>query len=334
MEYVEGETLRKRLSGLHLTVRESLDIAIQIASALTAAHASGIVHRDIKPENVMLRPDGFVKVLDFGLAKLVSASERSRPSRRAPRSRLTPGHVVGTIAYMSPEQARGQQVDARTDVWSLGCVLYEMVAGRSPFAGQSSSDTLAAILDREPAPLARFEPDVPPEVQRIVAKALRKDRSRRYQTAQDLLLDLEALREDVRPRSSSRSGALEDGAPDGDLGPSDRTLVATAGMRRGAAQGPASGRRVVLLTTTVIALALATILIWMLRPTQRITPVPLDVVPLTSDPGNEESPSFSPDGSQVAYSWNGEKEDNYDVYVKLIDTPGRLRLTTSPAEDR
>ena len=146
MEYVEGETLRQRLATSRLSLREALDIAIQVAAALSAAHAAGIVHRDIKPENVMLRPDGVVKVLDFGLAKLA----RCRAPTGADTTQLgvntDAGTVVGTAAYMSPEQARGQQVDARTDIWSLGVLLYEMVAGRSPFAAPSGSDVLAAIL--------------------------------------------------------------------------------------------------------------------------------------------------------------------------------------------
>ena len=207
MEYVEGETLRRRLATSRLSVREALDIAIQMASALTAAHAAGIIHRDIKPENVMLRPDGFVKVLDFGLAKLAAHSPGTAAADTTQVVvRTDPGTIVGTVAYMSPEQARGQDVDARTDVWSLGVTLYEMLAGRSPFAASSSTDVLAAILDRDPAPLARFDPDAPVELQRILTKALRKDRERRYQTAQDLLLDLQTLRDDLPSHTRSGSG--------------------------------------------------------------------------------------------------------------------------------
>ena len=151
MEDVEGETLRARVRRTRVTIGEAVEIGIQIASALSAAHAAGIVHRDMKPENVMLRPDGFVKVLDFGLAKLAPAGpELAGGDTTRTVVRTDAGTVVGTVAYMSPEQARGQEVDARTDVWALGCVLYEMVAGRSPFQAESSSDVLAAILDRDP----------------------------------------------------------------------------------------------------------------------------------------------------------------------------------------
>ena len=175
----------------------------QVASALTVAHAAGVVHRDLKPENVMLRPDGIVKVLDFGLAKLVA----SDPGGETPTQTLLhtePGKIVGTVAYMSPEQARGVAVDARTDVWALGVLLYEMLSGQRPFSGASSTDVLAAILDHEPSPLTRFDPDTPAELTRIVGKALRKDPDQRYQVMKDLLLDLQALRDEL---ASSPGGA-------------------------------------------------------------------------------------------------------------------------------
>ena len=203
MEYVAGDTLRKRLGGPESpTLRFALDVAIRIASALSAAHASGIVHRDIKPDNVVVRPDDVVKVLDFGLAKLaITGPELAGADATHTVVRTGAGTIVGTVAYMSPEQARGQDVDHRTDLWALGVVLYEMVAGRSPFAATTSSDVLAAILDRDPAPLARFSPQAPPELQRIITKALRKDREQRYQSAKDLLNDLQALREEFASAS-------------------------------------------------------------------------------------------------------------------------------------
>jgi len=195
-EFIDGETLRQRTKGVVLKPGEVLDVSAQIASALAAAHAAGIVHRDIKPENVMLRRDGIVKVLDFGLAKLTERPPSELVDTEAPTSVKTePGTVIGTALYMSPEQARGLQVDARTDIFSLGVLIYEMIAGRLPFEGSNTNEILAAILsDKEPPPLARFTRQVPAELERIVEKALRKNRDERYQTIKDMLLDLKSLK--------------------------------------------------------------------------------------------------------------------------------------------
>jgi serine/threonine protein kinase len=201
MEYVEGETLRQRLTRERPPLGEALDIAIQIAAALSAAHAAGVVHRDLKPENVMIRPDRVAKVLDFGLAKLAPLTGSEGADSTHTAFRTDAGHVMGTVTYMSPEQARGVELDARTDIWSLGVIFYEMVAARHPFSGPTSSDVLAAILDRNPAPLMQFQPHMPGELHRIVTKALRKDRERRYQSMKELHLDLDALRGDGAPRA-------------------------------------------------------------------------------------------------------------------------------------
>jgi serine/threonine-protein kinase len=198
-EYIEGQTLRQRIASHKFSLNEALDVAAQAAGALAAAHQAGIVHRDIKPENIMLRPDGLVKVLDFGLAKLTGARHLA-PGTQAPtvaKFETEPGTIVGTANYMSPEQARGQAVDARTDIFSLGAVIYEMVAGRAPFEGETSTDVIVSILEKEPPPLRRYEPDAPQELQRIVSKALAKDREERYQTIKDILIDLRKLREEL-----------------------------------------------------------------------------------------------------------------------------------------
>jgi serine/threonine-protein kinase len=196
-EFIEGATLRQHLAAQPMKLSEALDIAIQVASALTAAHAAGIVHRDIKPENIMRRTDGYLKVLDFGLAKLTEPRTADPEAATKPLVDTDPGVVMGTVSYMSPEQARGLEVDARTDIFSLGVVLYEMVTGRAPFAGVNALDTVAAVLDREPAPLKQHVAAVPDELQRIVGKALRKHRDERYQTARDLLNDLKDLKEEL-----------------------------------------------------------------------------------------------------------------------------------------
>jgi serine/threonine protein kinase/tetratricopeptide (TPR) repeat protein len=197
-EFIDGETLRQRMRDAPMKLGEVLDVAIQTASALSAAHAVGIVHRDIKPENVMIRRDGIVKVLDFGLAKLTERVPPDMVDTEAPTRaaiHTEPGVIMGTAIYMSPEQARGLPVDARTDIFSLGVLIYEMVAGRLPFEGSNTNEILASILsDKEPPPLARYARGVPAELERIVEKALRKDREQRYQTAKDLLLDLRSLK--------------------------------------------------------------------------------------------------------------------------------------------
>ena len=197
-EFIDGETLRQHIASKQLNLGDVLDIATQIASALAAAHAAGIVHRDIKPENVMLRRDGIVKVLDFGLAKLASQELAAVSTHRATPATVNtnPGMVLGTVQYMSPEQARGKDVDAGTDIWSLGVVLYEMVAGRVPFKGETQSHALVSLMELEPVPLTRYA-KVPPGLERIVTKALRKTRDERYQTANDLARDLKSLKQEL-----------------------------------------------------------------------------------------------------------------------------------------
>lgn len=199
-EFIDGQTLKQR-QRTKMELTEILDVSVQVASALQAAHAAGIVHRDIKPDNIMLRPDGIVKVLDFGLAKLTEKPQPSTPANSQidtmVRAQTRPGTVMGTIDYMSPEQARGQVLDQRTDVFSFGVVLYEMAAGRIPFSGATSADALVAILDKEPVPLGEYSPDIPAEFERIVSKALRKDREERYQTIKDLSIDLKSLKEEL-----------------------------------------------------------------------------------------------------------------------------------------
>ena len=195
-EFIDGVTLRKHLRA-PVDFPEVLNIAIQIAGALVEAHAAGIIHRDIKPENIMVRRNGHVKVLDFGLAKLAALSADETDSEAITRAqvRTDAGVVLGTSQYMSPEQARGKPVDARTDVWSLGVVMYEMVAGRQPFAGETKTDVILAIMQNDPQPMVRFAQNVPAEFEWIVMKALRKELSERYQTIKELESDLKKLKQ-------------------------------------------------------------------------------------------------------------------------------------------
>jgi serine/threonine-protein kinase len=197
-ELIEGETLRE-IMGNELSLSKALNIAEQIAFALSASHAAGIVHRDLKPENVMIRRDGIVKVLDFGLAKLIEQKEVALDNEAATRAlvQTKAGVVMGTVGYMSPEQAKGKDTDERTDIWSLGAVLYEMVTSELPFTGETANDVIASILKSEPVPLSHYVSDVPKELERIIGKTLRKNRDERYQHSKDLWLDLKDLKQDL-----------------------------------------------------------------------------------------------------------------------------------------
>ncbi|MEO8073776.1 MAG: serine/threonine-protein kinase, partial [Acidobacteriota bacterium] len=195
-EFIDGKTLRERMKD-RLTFDEILSIVIQTSEALSAAHQAGIVHRDIKPANIMIRPDGYVKVLDFGLAKLIEQNKAEAEDATRKLVKTSPGVVMGTVAYMSPEQARGKDIDARSDVFSFGIVLYEMLAGKVPFAGETMTDVLAAIINSEPQPLSSFAVHLPKELQRIVNKTLKKKREQRYHSTRDLLNDLKELRDEL-----------------------------------------------------------------------------------------------------------------------------------------
>jgi serine/threonine protein kinase/TolB-like protein/Tfp pilus assembly protein PilF len=226
-EFIEGETLSERLLNGKLEVATAVDIAIQIANALTAAHASGIVHRDIKPDNVIVRTDGIVKVLDFGIAKLNERRVEETIRRTASAvaaSTSEPGMVIGTAKYMSPEQARGIVVDGRSDIFSLGAVIYELVTGRAAFEGDTASDIIAEILKVDPPPAAEIVPEVPAELERMINKALRKDRDSRYQTIRDLLIDLQDFKKQMEFQAQLERSARSGGRSSGGARKALRTL--------------------------------------------------------------------------------------------------------------
>ncbi|MCI0523925.1 MAG: protein kinase [Acidobacteria bacterium] len=213
-EFIEGETLRRLMMNPNMELSEALEIAIQCCNALQAAHNAGIAHRDIKPENIMLRPDGYIKILDFGLAKLTEqTTDLDAPTKSLLETQ--PGTVMGTVAYMSPEQARGQRVDSRTDVFSLGVVLYEMVSGCRPFGGATVSDVIAAVLVSEPKRLSQHLPNVPAGLEQIVARMLAKEREARYQSALEVLNDLKRIKSRVESLGENRETATLETPPTG-----------------------------------------------------------------------------------------------------------------------
>jgi Tol biopolymer transport system component/tRNA A-37 threonylcarbamoyl transferase component Bud32 len=297
MEHIEGRTLADLIGRKGLPLNQALKIGIQIADALAKAHAKGIIHRDLKPTNVMVTTDGVAKVLDFGLAKLTEV----RPEDETLTLRTEEGSILGTAAYMSPEQAQGKVLDARSDIFSFGSVLYEMATGRRAFESDSKMSTLAAIINREPKPLTGV---VPAGLERLIQKCLRKDPARRFQHIDDVKSVLEDLKEE------SDSGKLAaEAAPPPRRG---KTMILVAGL-----------------AALVTALA-AGVAYYLLRGTGLEEAV--QVVPLTSDPGVEMQPSFSPDGNQVTYASDADN-GNFDIYVKLIGAEKPLRLTTDPAAD-
>jgi eukaryotic-like serine/threonine-protein kinase len=319
MEYVAGDTLRKRLHSGPLALRESLDIATQIAAAVVASHAATIVHRDIKPENVIITADGLVKVLDFGLAKICTPFPLTDGVEDSTRTvaHTDAGTIVGTVAYMSPEQARGQSVDARTDIWSLGAVIYEMVAGRSPFSGVSGSDMVAAILEHDPLPLPRFDPHVPQELVRIVSKALRKNRDERYQTAKDLLLDLRNLKTQIE------SGTLP--------APVDAASAPVVGAR------PHASRVVWILSASAVLLAAGLTggyFWWKQRAVAPAAAGPgrFTLKQMTMTSGLTIDPAISRDGRLVAFA-SDRSGEHLDLWVQQVAGGEPLRLTTDPAND-
>ncbi len=231
-EFIDGFTLRSRMATGRITLSEALDIALQVASALAAAHQAGIVHRDIKPENIMLRRDGYVKVLDFGLAKHAGPQGLTHTGSPAtPEVKTGAGVVMGTTNYMSPEQARGLVVDQRTDIFSLGVVIYEMITGRPPFEGETTSDVIASILSREPPPLAQYSREAPETLDWMVTKSLRKDREERYQTAKELITDLRRLKHRLEVGGErERSRRPEPSSGQANMGTAGERLAPSSGV--------------------------------------------------------------------------------------------------------
>jgi Tol biopolymer transport system component len=304
MEFVSGKALDRLIPRNGMRLNEALKCAVQIADALARAHAAGIVHRDLKPGNIMVNEDGLVKVLDFGLAKLTEPTPASEDeSTRTMRPTTEEGKIVGTVAYMSPEQAEGKKVDARSDIFSFGSVLYEMVTGKQAFHADTKASTLAAILKDNPRPASQLVDGLPREVERLISRCLRKEVNQRFQHMDDIKIVLEELKEE------SDSGVLGAAA------------VAKTKPRR----------RLTWALSVAAALVMATVGLWLVRSKKEVPEVPLVAVPLTSYAGNQLWPTLSPDGTQVAFSWDGEKRDKLDIYVKQIGVEPPFRLTSDAA---
>jgi eukaryotic-like serine/threonine-protein kinase len=301
MELVDGDDLSDRVKRGPMPVAEAIAIARQIADAIGAAHDAGIVHRDLKPSNIRIRRDGVVKVLDFGLAKPQVTHLSNRSAATTTSITVDQEGLLGTPAYMSPEQARGQPVDARSDIWAFGCILYEMLTGRRAFDGATSSETIAKVIEREPNWEA-LPASTPPEARRLLTRCLVKDPKRRLHALADALFDLE-----------------------------------DAGKPPGSGAMPPRAVRVRRVPLMLIAAAAITIVaagsVWQLTRRSSATIAPAQVLSLTSYRGMETMPTFSPDGKQVAFSWEGDRIDNEDIYVLLVGSDLPHRLTTDAARD-
>ena len=348
-EFVEGVTLRQHLRGEPHKLTDILDIAIQVTSALVAAHAAGIVHRDIKPDNIMVRTDGIVKLLDFGLAKLTERQGSSAGPEETTIALVNtePGAVLGTVTYMSPEQAAGREVDARSDIWSLGVVLYEMVTSRAPFEGASKSHIIVAITDHEPLPLTQFAPDVPPPLEWIIAEALTKDRDERCQTAKEMLGKLKKLKQrieaGVMPTSPSdlqhSFPAQSSIAPPfnasrattpATLHEPPRTTASAVSIPATQAESPSfrTRRKIVLVLGWIVLVGVGFGLYRLVNPRPELGPVRMTALTTGGKISGEDingQLSISPDGKYVVCAANDSKQQA-SLWIRQISTDSLVQL--------
>ena len=314
MEYVRGQTL-EALMRQRMRLAEVVRVAMQVADALARAHAAGIVHRDLKPANVVVTPEGLVKILDFGLAKLMDTGEVSDEGDTATQDSSAayvsgPGTIAGTPGYMSPEQASGARIDARSDIFAFGSVLYEMATGRRAFAGGSRAETLAAVLHAQPQPPSKLTADLPKDLEKLILRCLRKEPEKRFQHIADVKLLLEEIRED------------------------EGSAQATASLVT-----PRHRRALPLTAALALVLVVGASVLVARRLRQPAPPSP-HVLPLTATSGSEGWPTFSPDGNQVAFQWDGEVTESanplsqdWDIWLKFIGSSETRRLTTGPGRD-
>jgi eukaryotic-like serine/threonine-protein kinase len=302
MEYISGKTLDQLLGSKGLHEAKTLLYAVQIADGLAKAHAAGILHRDLKPNNIMVTDEDRIKILDFGLAKLIEPLTPSEDAATVTARHLTDaGAVLGTAPYMSPEQAEGRKLDGRSDIFSFGSVLYEMATGQKSFKADSPVGSLAKIIHEDPKPPRAVNTSLSQEMEKIILRCLRKDPARRYQTMADLKVALE----DIQQESS---------------------LTQQKDIR------DVSWRRRLVWSTLPLVLLTAGYLLWF-QLSARVSTEPLRAVPLTTLPGVTRYPAFSPNGNHIAFSWTGARQDNPDIYVQQIGSGSPLRLTTNPSND-
>jgi serine/threonine protein kinase len=356
-EFVDGATLRERIRSGHVTANDAVEIALQTAGALAAAHEAGIVHRDVKPENIMVRKDGYVKVLDFGLAKLTENREESASDVSTQALVQTAsGVVMGTALYMSPEQARGHEVDGRTDIWSLGCVLYEMLAGRPPFEGETPSHVVVSILDKEPPPLGqRAGAPIPAELEAIISRALRKKREERYQKASDLVSGLRAVKQKLEIEAALEGSPQSEPSTKSLGAANNQTAIAGTNEERRTPTGQAEATQTVIASAPAVserkafkwnhpavlaALALTALVVGFViyklinrspnSPTASAAFSKTKLVKLTTS-GKASYPAISPDGQFVAHV-SGDR-GKQSIVLKHVATGGDKEIVPVTGDD-
>jgi serine/threonine protein kinase len=313
MEYVDGKTLRQMVPVQK--IHDAIDFAIQIGEALQEAHSHGVVHRDIKTENIMVNSKNQIKVMDFGLAKLKGSVRLTKTSR-----------TVGTLAYMSPEQIQGAEVDGRSDIFSFGVVLYEMITGQLPFHGEYEAAIVYSIVNEAPEPIHKHRSEISSEILHILNRSLEKNPEERYQNVHDILIDLKRVKREsahaqhpIPPQIGIEPKSVHEGK--------ERFIPGKEII-------PTKVRKINRKLMTIMAVLLCFLVIistiFFLTPFSQKTLPPMKIVPFASSPGFETDPAFSPDGDQIAYSWNGVDQKDYNIYVKLIGAGTPLRLTQNP----